>query len=677
MIDAGAGARQGVLWHTPDERAAAARKRPAQYHVKDRRMLDDQRAAATEGWESVVRVGQGTPVYIDDKHFLGTELWVNARRPDTLWVSFYSQPTFLWFPAGRDAASLEAVLSPYWPTDLARPRTPRSIEQQQADVARAAAGPIPGPAPGQDRSVRLLVGLALAHNGETLRGLDLSFLKTGVVDPRYLMQGSIEDNPRSNPAVTVVRTLYSRATVRLDWYDSLGGAVCAEIAYAPAGQHETIRALNERFRLHYPLDVPVDVPALLLGLEAVSAPALLEHVTRRRTDAPDLLVGYLNRLAILTQPDVAGPLRPFMSHPAAEVRKTVIRLASRMAPELLGEMQRTETDPDLRARIAAARGSAEPPRPQIGAARAGTPPGSVPTRPTPADPRGVPPPAAERADTVSAALRDALAGAFNRSPTEPSSDAFVLLNPNARANPAAIIAAIAATFPFAPAVTVSQPPEAWGPYFRFGKVTVRTYILPMPMPSDHLEASYEASWLWPTAKADLRSHAAMLTLSADGGDTAVDRMVPLTMLTAAFLGTCAQAAGVFWDAAGHLVRGDVFRDFAARKLPAQLPLLLWIGCPAWPNADGTSRGHTVGLRQFGLPEIETTDAPSSVPDLRDWFDRLAEHLITTGAPIRDGAVIARSATETVAVSYGPSWFGLGERVLQLRHRVPPAPTGPS
>jgi hypothetical protein len=513
----------------------------------------------------------------------------------------------------------------------------------------------------------LLVGLALGHHGETLRDLDLSLLKTGVVDPRLLMQGSIADNPRSNPAVTVVRTLYSRSTVRLDWYDSLGGAVVAEVAYAPAGQHETIRALNERFRLHYPLDVPLDVPALLLGLEAISAPALLEHATRG-IDDPDLAVSYLNRLVILTQPDVAEPLRRFVNHPAPEVRKTVIHLAAQLAPGLLGEMQETETDPDLRARLAAARASAGSPPPKGVAGRAGTPPASAPSPRTPSDPGSVPASAKGGAGTADASLRDALAQAFNRSPAEPASDAFVLMHPDPRADQAAILAAVAATFPSAPAVTVSQPPEAWGPIFHFGKVKVGTYLLPMPMPADHLEPSYEGSWLWPTAREDLRGHAAMLTLSADGGATAADRMVPLTMLAAAFLGTCPQAAGVFWDGAGHLVRRDVFRDFAARKLPAQLPLLLWIGCPAWPNGDGTTSGHTVGLRQFGLPEIETTDAPLSVPELRDRFDNLAEFLITKAPQIRDGAVIGRSATETVAVSYGASRFGLGERVMRLRHQ---------
>src|SRR5262249_9035537 len=126
LIDSGAGEREGFRWHTPAERAAAARDRPSQYYAEDRRMLDDQRAAANEGWESTVRVGQTSPVYFDETHFLLTELWVNTARPETLWASFYGQPTFLWFPAGRDAASLMATLRPYLPTDLARPRAPQT-----------------------------------------------------------------------------------------------------------------------------------------------------------------------------------------------------------------------------------------------------------------------------------------------------------------------------------------------------------------------------------------------------------------------------------------------------------------------------------------------------------------------------------------------------------------------
>jgi hypothetical protein len=267
---------------------------------------------------------------------------------------------------------------------------------------------------------------------------------------------------------------------------------------------------------------------------------------------------------------------------------------------------------------------------------------------------------------VKAAIRDALARALNQSPTEPHSDAFILLQPDARCDLSALVADVAATFPFAPPVTSSRPPESWGPSFRVGPVTVGSYILPVPLPADQLEASSRWSWLWPTAAADLRGHAQMMTLSASSGDAA-ERMVALTMLTAAVFGTCPQAAGVLWDPAGHLVRGDVFRAFAAKVMPAQLPLLLWLGLPAWPNPDGTCDGYTIGLREFGCPEIEMCDAPLSVPALRQRISDLAPRLIAKEIDVPDGTTMTVSATQTVTVSYGESRFGQPGRVMRFRY----------
>src|SRR5262249_16887288 len=139
-------------------------------------------------------------------------------------------------------------------------------------------------------------------------------LWTGVVDPQFLLQGTSQDNPRSNPAVTVVRTLYSRSTVRLDWYDNLLGTLFAEISSAPAGQAETIRAFNHRFRRHFPLDVPLDVPALLLGFEAIDVPAVHDYLGRKSHE-PERIRFFLYCLEILSDPDVAEPLRPYAGHP--------------------------------------------------------------------------------------------------------------------------------------------------------------------------------------------------------------------------------------------------------------------------------------------------------------------------------------------------------------------------
>jgi hypothetical protein len=654
LIDSEVGESVGIRWFTPSERSDLPRISPSRMPPGNRRLTDEQRNAMDEGWDGMLRVGDGPPTYFDDKHCLSMELWVNTTQPDNLWVAHAGQPTFLWFSAGRDAASLTTALRPYLPIDLARPLAPRSVKQQQADLAMAAKGPIPGAAPGQDCSVRLLVGLELAHiNNEMPLDFDLSLLRTGVVDPRFLMQGSLSNN--FNPAVTVVRTLYSRSTVRLDWYENLDGVVCAEIYYTPATQHNTIQSLNERFRLYYPLDVPVDVPALLLGLEAISAPALLEHMTQRVKD-PNLLVSYLKCLAILTAPVIAEPLLAFTTHSSPVVRKAVIDLAIQKAPELLVDMQQGETDPELQAQINEALGTDAPPRPKAAAKQA---------------------PVKEKTATAKNTLLDAMSTGLGRSASEPATDAVVLLNPNPRADQAAIIADIAATFPSAPAVTVTQPPKAWGPFFHFGEVTVRTFIMPMPMPPEKLEPRYGSSWLWPMAKDDLRNHAAMLTLSADGGESPVDRMIPLTMLAAAFIGTCPQAAGVLWGSGEHLIEGRVFREFATRSLPEQLPVPLWIGCAVWSNPDGTTCGHTVGLEQFDLPEIETIDSPQSVTRLRKRLIKLANRLVTTRPRIRDGTIIGQSPTETVIVSYGESRFGLSDRVMRLHHQsVPPAPTDP-
>jgi hypothetical protein len=204
-------------------------------------------------------------------------------------------------------------------------------------------------------------------------------------------------------------------------------------------------------------------------------------------------------------------------------------------------------------------------------------------------------------------------------------------------------------------------------------VLVQASILPMPVPADQLEPCYPGSWLWPNAEAELRQHAMMLTVTGEGGDAVVDRMVSMTMVLAAVIGTCPQAAGVLWDGADHLVKGDVFRDFAVQQLPGHLPLILWVGCPAHKNADGTSRGCTVGMGQFALPDIETSDAPLSVRDLRQRLASVANHLVTKSANIPDGATIIQAPDHTVTVSYGPSKFGRPGRVMRLRHHRKGAP----
>jgi hypothetical protein len=351
MIDASAGAPEGIRWFTSDERVEAYRGREQTFPAERLWLTDEQKEAANADWQYKVKVGEGPKIYTD--HALGVQLglWVDGKNPDALLAALPNHPPFLWFPVGCDEATMLATLRPYLPQELRQPRKhipPAAIMRYYRD---AGLGDIPGPLEGQTESVRLIVGLAIgALDQRELRDVENHLVVAGAADVPFLMLGTSMDNPRSNPAVTVVRTLHSQSTVRLDWWDALDGSLFAEIFYSPANHQETIGAFNERFGLHFPPDIPVDVACLLLGLEATDVSALLEYMELRH-DRPDFLQSCLNCLKILTYPNHAEALRPFSTHPSPLVRKTVIFLAAQGADDLLRAMRTTETDPELRAQI--------------------------------------------------------------------------------------------------------------------------------------------------------------------------------------------------------------------------------------------------------------------------------------------------------------------------------------
>lgn len=338
MIDSGQGKAEGLRWLSAEERASAAQKKPPSFAGKSLWMSNEMATAANESWQNKLMVGVGPETYWDHAVSSHMEIWLDQQAPDKLWVAFQHQPPFLWMPAGQSAETLLSTIKSYLPTDLAQPRkhlTPRDMIVAQRQSVQ---GAIPGAAPGQDRHTRLMVGIALAQSNLGLSEIENHFISSGFCDFRFLMQGTAQGNTNVNPTVTVVRTLYSRSNVRLDWYDSLSGTLFADVYYTPAGQDETVRAVNEKFDLHYPLDIPVDVPTLLLGLEAISASRLKDQISRRLDDPPRLQF-YLYCLAILTNPNIAEHIQPYINHPSPLIR------------ELLRTMLAQESDPELRAKI--------------------------------------------------------------------------------------------------------------------------------------------------------------------------------------------------------------------------------------------------------------------------------------------------------------------------------------
>lgn len=346
MIRSRAGAAEGIRWFTAAECQASANRRQTAFPDRAFWVTDEQRAAANQGWRNTVQVGVGPDTYQDHAISVNIALWLDMAKPDTLWAGLDGQPPFLWFSVGRDEAALTSALRAYLPTDLARPRPHVSPAAYVASLRQAARGPIPGRLPEQEKWERLLLGIALDGRNQTFADVENHLLQTGAVDPRFLLMGTSQDNPRINPAVTVVRTLYSRSTIVLNWYDYLNGSLFAEFYYVPTGQTETINAFNRAFQLSFPVNVPVDIPAALLGLEGIDTAMIHDRIARGAS--PDFVRFAMYLLAELNAEDPSEALRPYLAHPDRRVREAIIKLGGKA---LLTEMKAVESDPELRAEI--------------------------------------------------------------------------------------------------------------------------------------------------------------------------------------------------------------------------------------------------------------------------------------------------------------------------------------
>lgn len=313
-------------------------------------LTDEQVGLSNELLRGKLRVGRGPILYR-----LGCEtrleLWLDSHQPDSLLVGLPDQPPFLWFPAGQSRQSLLRALAPYTPQELRRQPEPepmlRRIVRQRAAQERYD----PTPDPTRTGHCRLVLGVGLEAHLD-LAELENHLLFNSACDAEFLVQGTAHWNRQTNPTATVVRTLFSRSIVTLLWYDYLEGALLVEVSYHPASHHDLIAAHNARFGYHFPTDLPLDVPTLLLGLHALNLPAT--QLLLAQMDTPQDIRYWLHVLAHLAVPDSEAALRPYLRHPDPVIRADLISLADQHAAVgLLQAMLEHENDPTLCARLTA------------------------------------------------------------------------------------------------------------------------------------------------------------------------------------------------------------------------------------------------------------------------------------------------------------------------------------
>jgi uncharacterized protein DUF4261 len=231
----------------------------------------------------------------------------------------------------------------------------------------------------------------------------------------------------------------------------------------------------------------------------------------------------------------------------------------------------------------------------------------------------------------------------------------------------ALSAAWATTWPGCPQLT-DLVGEADGQTLTFavqpGGVQAALGAMPAPVPRQELVGPAATSWLWPDGPTEVPLHKAHFIVFASGRVAPLEVHVASTRVIAAVL-HATDALGVYWGAAGHVIRADVFEGLAHAVEEDPLPVMLWVDfrCKA-DNKNSTL--FTVGMDKFGLMEIEVQRSTKPVGELRRIAIDLASHLITKGPVVADGETFGRSADERIRVHFGGSMVGRPGKVYCLR-----------
>ena len=208
---------------------------------------------------------------------------------------------------------------------------------------------------------------------------------------------------------------------------------------------------------------------------------------------------------------------------------------------------------------------------------------------------------------------------------------------------------------------------------QLGESSVIMAKMPAPIPWSQLEGPCETSILWPDAKSEVEKHAVHWIVTANGELDPIELATLLTQATAATMGSCENAIGVYWGNATLVVPKEMFCEIARDVLPEEPPLLVWVDFRVGPDSEkstaGFTAGFTAGMTALGHMEFETQRSPEPPSELRDRLMGLAGYVIENGPVIQDGDTIGEDANERIRVVYSKSEFGHEGNVMRLAYEA--------
>lgn len=210
--------------------------------------------------------------------------------------------------------------------------------------------------------------------------------------------------------------------------------------------------------------------------------------------------------------------------------------------------------------------------------------------------------------------------------------------------------------------------------FRLGEADVIIALMPVPIPWTDLEALCATSILWPDAAIAVKPHKSHAIVTVMGELPPISLAKTLTLATASVMATLPEALGVCWFHAAHLIRKDLFIEFACNVLPKEAPLHVWVNIRVEADSRKTCMGFTTDMESLGHKEFEVQNAPVTPNQLYDRLFSLAGYVLENGAVLNNGHTVGENAQDlNIRVVYADSIFGHEGRVIRLEYSQPPSP----
>lgn len=190
--------------------------------------------------------------------------------------------------------------------------------------------------------------------------------------------------------------------------------------------------------------------------------------------------------------------------------------------------------------------------------------------------------------------------------------------------------------------------------------------IPKPIPDNEAAENADGNPLWPNGKEEAAKHRAHVLVTTLGGEeqTAIESAISVARLALVAL-KLFDGLGVYWGNAGVSNSRQSFENFCEDMSAEHVPVLAMmrfqlVGAPRdrWGL-------YTLGMKQFGLMDIEVDQSSMAPEDLMEFVSNIAHYLIQSGPVIADGNTVGSTAQEKILVRHRPSMIEPGRQVYKI------------